>query len=64
MTHSNDSQYYRCRAERARVLSANALDAGIAAIHREMAERYDQCVASTEDRPRHLNLVEENWAAA
>lgn len=41
----NDAEYFRSRAEAERTLSAKAADPQSAAIHLELAERYERLVA-------------------
>ena len=46
-----DQSYYQARAAKARELAAAAVDPKIAAIHLEMAERYDLLAASEAEAP-------------
>ena len=46
-----DRDYYEQRAVRSRELAAAAVDAKIAAIHLEMAERYDLLALSKAEAP-------------
>jgi hypothetical protein len=47
----NTQGYYELRARRERELAEAAADAKIAAIHSEMAERYDVLAAGARPRP-------------
>ncbi len=46
-----DQAYYQERGEKARELAAAAVDPKIAAIHLEMAERYDLLASSKAEAP-------------
>lgn len=62
----NTQGYYECRACKARELAAAATDPKIAAIHAEMAARYDALAAETKPRPT-LRLVpgdQDHWPAS
>lgn len=50
MFNDNSADYYRTREVRERGLAAAAHDPAIAAIHRDMAERYKQLVTSGADQ--------------
>lgn len=53
MTDANTTTYYRRREERERGLAAAALNPDIAAIHRELADRYQQLATpAAPRRPR------------
>ena len=45
----NTRAYYEYRAEKSRILAAAAIDPKIAAIHQEMAERYELMVRNPRD---------------
>lgn len=50
MTDANTATYYRHREQRERGLAAAANNPAIAAIHREMAERYEKLVDAAPPR--------------
>jgi hypothetical protein len=52
----NTQGYYQCRARIARDLAAAATDPEIAAIHNEMADRYDLLAVDAAVRPT-LHLI-------
>jgi hypothetical protein len=47
-----DQDYYEQRAAKSREMAAAAVDANIAAIHLEMAERYELLASSKAEAPR------------
>ena len=62
MMRSDDSEYYRRRAASERSLAQAAVDPRIAAIHDELAERYD-LLANEDQWPTLQTLTDESEAA-
>ena len=59
MTELDDRAYYAARAAKASLLAGTATDPEIAAIHRRMAESYNELVELTPECRRTLQLVED-----
>lgn len=53
MTDENTAVYYQRRQERERHLAAAAISPSIAAIHREMADRYRELATGLAPAPRN-----------
>ena len=55
MFEPNDRSYYLARAEQSRSLAARAVSPAIAAIHDDLARRYDALGAINDSRPRRAS---------